>query len=131
MTPRTFLFNFKRQFADDVEAGRKLQTVRKTRADNRVPRPGDTVKLYTGLRTRAARRLGASVVVDCFPVHMDLAEPPTIVSNGVRLNPGEASAFARLDGFENAAAMFAWFRQTHGEDFEGFCVRWRTPTRPE
>jgi hypothetical protein len=125
--PRTFVANFQRQFAEDVAAGRKRQTIRATRKDGRVPRPGERFKGYTGLRTRDARLLVDSTVVDCFPITMDLSEPPSIVSNGIRLHHGEANSFARLDGFENAEAMFAWFRKTHGDDFEGFCVCWRSP----
>lgn len=128
---RTFVFNFQRQFADAVTAGRKLQTVRATRADNKVPRPGETVKLYTGLRTRLARLLNQGTVTECLPVRMDLGEPPSLTVGAEVLRGRDLRLFAESDGFESAAAMFEWFRGTHGFEFEGFCVKWQPKSRGE
>lgn len=134
-----FVFNFKAVFADRVAYGRKAQTIRAHRKDGKVPRQGDTVKLYTGLRTRNTKLLLEGVVTDCFPVHIDLhhdAYDRPFIINGIRLRPGEARSFARLDGFTDANDMQAWFRETYGpeQDFEGFCVRWSSrqpPSRAE
>ena len=49
--------NFRAEFADAVERGEKCQTIRAYRKDGRNPKPGDTLHLYTGMRTRACRRL--------------------------------------------------------------------------
>ncbi len=122
---RTFIFNFKKEFAADVESGKKLQTVRSLRADGRVPRDGEIVKLFTGLRTKGARLLLTSTVLECFPIHMDLMYPRSIIANGVRLSKSAADDFARADGFANATEMFAWFGDHYGMEFEGFCVKWR------
>lgn len=126
-----FSFNFRSQFAEAVERGEKLQTIRQRRKDGRVPKPGDRVTLFTGMRTAYCRRLGESVIVDCFPIHMDLEElgRRVIVSNGIRLHIGEAESFAKLDGFKSALEMLEWFRQTYrpADAFDGFCVRWRSP----
>lgn len=119
------VFNFHKQFAPLVERDEKRQTIRRKRRDGRQPKPGDTAILYTGLRTRQARKLGERTIVDVFRVQMVLDDEPYIVSNGVRLNPGEANAFAKLDGFTNAREMFAWFREQHGPMFDGFCTCWR------
>jgi len=125
--PRTFTFNFSPLFTDKVESGAKLQTIRRWRKDGKVPRPGDRVRLYAGLRTRRARLLVDSVVVECFPVTMDFTDERPVVSNGIHLHRGEATSFAQLDGFPSFAAMSDWFKETHGDQFEGFCVRWRSP----
>lgn len=121
---RTWCFNFQKQFAPKVEAREKRQTIRARRKDGRVPRPGDRVKLYTGLRTRGARLLCEGIVSACFPVQID-DDPMPIIAAGVRLNRSSANDFAEMDGFPHATAMVEWFRKTHGADFEGFCVRWR------
>jgi hypothetical protein len=131
MSTRVFLLNFKPQFVPLIERGEKRQTIRQDRKDGKVPHQGDTVKLYTGLRTRGARMIAACPVVECFTVHMDLRKGKReIVSNGIKLHPGEANSFARLDGFQNATEMFDWFETTYDEnsDFNGFCVRWRPPS---
>ena len=124
-----FTFNFKKQFAPLVERDEKLQTIRQRRKDGRTPKPGDRAHLYTGLRTCGARKLGERVVVDCVTVHFDLEDigARAIVSNGVRLNFGEAERFAKLDGFHSALQMLEWFRETYRTPaFDGFCVRWRS-----
>lgn len=124
---RTFLFNFKPKFAPLVESGAKRQTIRATRADNRVPQPGDVTKLYTGLRTIKARLLLAAPVIDCEPVRIDFSER-SLVLGGNRLRLGTLEQFAKEDGFADAAELFDWFKETHGpDDFEGFCVRWEAP----
>lgn len=123
-----FSFGFRKDFAELVRLGMKRQTIRQHRKDGRVPKPGDRVHLFSGLRTPRVRRLGTGKVVDCFPIYMDLLEHGQryIVSNGVRLAPGEANEFAKLDGFPSAVRMFDWFVETYEFDvFSGFCVRWR------
>lgn len=123
------ILNFRQQFAPLIERDEKRQTIRKTRADGKTPKPGETVYLYTGLRTKQVRKLGERIVVESFHVHMDLEDLSArcIVSNGVRLHLGEADAFARLDGFDSALQMLQWFKKTHQENaFDGFCVRWRS-----
>jgi protein gp37 len=50
--------NFKKQFAPLVETFKKRQTIRALRKDNRNPRPGQTLYLYTGMRTKGCKKLG-------------------------------------------------------------------------
>lgn len=83
----TFVFSFRREFESPILDGVKCQTIRPNRKDGRMPRAGDRVKLFTGMRTPQCKRLGIAEVTDCFPVYMDL-EPgyPIITARGVRLN---------------------------------------------
>jgi hypothetical protein len=120
----TFLFNFKPQFARLVESGAKRQTIRATRADNRVPRPGDIAKCYTGLRTTKARLLLAAPVVRCEPVRIDFEARTVLVGATLLIGP-RLGQFAKDDGFAGSAELFDWFKETHGpDDFEGFVVQW-------
>ena len=125
-----FIFNFRKQFTGAVEGGAKLQTIRQNRKDGRVPKPGDALYLWTGLRTASARKLGERKCVECFPVYFDLDDIGSciVVSNGIRLHVGEANSFAKLDGFDSATQMLEWFRATYApaSSFAGFCVRWRS-----
>ena len=119
-----FLFNFKPRFAPKVESGAKRQTIRATRADGRVPRPGDIAKCYTGLRTTKTRLLMAAPVVRCEPVRIDF-EARTILVGATLLIGPHLERFAKDDGFADAAEMFDWFHEPHGpDDFEGFVVQW-------
>lgn len=120
----TFLFNFKKAFAPRVESGEKRQTIRRNRKDARRPVPGDTVKLFTGLRTSGARLLRAATVVECLSVRMYIDER-VIVINGLNLDRERAIAFAVADGFKCLDEMMRWFFDQYGtNDFEGFCTRW-------
>lgn len=120
----TYLLNFKPQFADRVEAGDKRQTIRRWRTDGKRIRPGDTLKLYTGLRTSKARLLRTATVEEVASVRMDIAGN-VIVVDGDRLDTERAAAFARADGFTCVSEMLRWFKDQYMScDFEGYYVRW-------
>ncbi len=126
--------NFQKQFAAAVESGKKRQTIRCHRKDGRPHvLPGQTLKLYTGMRTKECRLLA---MVRCISV-----EVVTIDRDGVGLGEGtlrviwlgEASSFIRrgmleglaiADGFKDWPAMREWFRETHGLPFHGSLIKW-------
>lgn len=129
----TYLLNFKQKFADRVECGDKRQTIRRWRTDGKRMRPGDTLKLYTGLRTRNARLLRTATVESVASVRMDISEN-VIVVDGDRLDTERAAAFARADGFRCVSEMLDWFKNQYmSNDFEGYYVRWHlgSSARPE
>ncbi len=72
-------YNFRAQFAEDVESGRKTQTIRAERKDGRRPKVGDTLKLYTGMRTKACRLLAVGRCTAVVPITI---EPPCIYVAG-------------------------------------------------
>ncbi len=118
--------NFQAQFAPLVESGEKRQTIRSYRKDGRDPKQGDTLYLYTGMRTKACRKLGE---VRCNKVYeIVLNERYRDPSIGTLMSgcgfPCTIDRLAKLDGFRNAAAMFDWFEDTHGLPFEGLLIRW-------
>lgn len=114
--------NFQSQFAQAVESGDKRQTIRAPRKDGRDPEPGDLLHLYTGMRTKACRKIGERRCRKVMPVVIDF--------NSVRLN-GDSflltearETFARADGFEDWTAMRQWFEKVHGLPFRGFVICW-------
>ena len=120
------LIGFSERFADAVESGRKCQTIRALRKDGRVPKVGERVYLYTGLRKKGARKLGEGVV--------DGVQSLTIRStagwfhlylDGIRQSAWDYGDFARADGFGDWPALVAWFEGTHGLPFTGHLIRWR------
>ncbi|MEO0792132.1 MAG: hypothetical protein AAFY27_06250 [Pseudomonadota bacterium] len=116
------LLGFQKQFAADVEALVKRQTIRAPRKDGRDPKVGDRLQLYTGLRTKACRKLVANdpivksvqpIVVSRFGLVID-RKPVT-----------DADTVARADGFEDFEAMANWFKLTHDDDFfHGLLIKW-------
>ena len=124
-------FNFHALFAEDVEAGRKTQTVRAER--KHAPRVGETAHCFTGLRTAAARVLGRFPIVAVRPIFIDLDRTVTITETGDPnavyhrrpLAGDELEAFARADGFETAAEFLGWIEETHRLPFEGTVTYWQ------
>jgi hypothetical protein len=64
-------------------------------------------------------------------MHLPLAEriyePSWWLSGAVgyyRLPSGDAEHIAKIDGFENLAAMRAWFRDRYGLPFGGYRIMW-------
>lgn len=126
--------NFKKEFARAVETGEKRQTVRAHRKDGRPHcKQGDTIKLYTGMRTKSCRLLAEATVLSIKPVRIEATE---MWLDGQRLHASIFSRdqfdptdneFAQADGFTSFMDLSDWFRQVHGLPFEGVVIRWDEP----
>ena len=123
--------NFNKLFADLVEDGDKTQTVRALRKDGRPHcKRGDTIKLYTGMRTKGCRLLRTAKVTRVVPVRIEATEMflngerlPSIIYSRDQIEPTD-NEFAEADGFESFTDMADWFRKTHGLPFEGVAIFW-------
>ena len=122
------LLGFQAQFADVVESGEKTQTIRAYRKDKRDPKPGDTLYLYTGLRTKQCRKLGEAIAESVEVIGIGEAmfcedESPIEIVPLVLL-PREAHDLAIRDGFSDLDEMLSFFDKTHDLPFEGLLIRW-------
>lgn len=113
--------NFQKQFAPKVESGEKKQTIRANRKDGRDLKPGDTLYLYTGMRTKTCRKLGEAEAKSVHDVKID--ERGTMV-DGIRLDPLTLKHFAQADGFSCVKDYLNFFTRTHGLPFRGKLIRW-------
>ena len=114
------ILNFQKQFADAIKDGSKCQTIRKRR---KYPiKKGDTLYLYTGLRTKNAEKLKEIKCSDVLKVKMDWKKValPAIVINYLEY----LDEFAIADGFEDWTEMINWFESVHGIPFEGDIIMW-------
>lgn len=121
-------YNFKSRWADDVAEGRKRGTIRAD-GKRRHARPGEALQLYTGMRTRACRKLVEPdpICRDSIPVRLDrgLSERRIVVTYaGQEMEREALEALARGDGFATAAEMLDWFVATHGLPFSGRHITW-------
>lgn len=123
-------YSFKAQFAAPILAGTKRQTIRATR--KRHACSGETLQLFTGMRTRFCRLIGTATCSAVFPITMIFPNGP--IECGT-LNPDAAlwtwhadklDDFAIQDGFCDFAAMRAfWADEYPGVDlFTGVLVQW-------
>jgi hypothetical protein len=120
------LLNFQARFAPLVETGMKPHTVRARRADGRDPLPGDTLHLYTGLRTKAARLLRrepCQYAAD-ITVQASAGDVHHILLGGRPLEQHAIDVLAANDGFPNATEFVRFFEQTYGLPFTGLLIGW-------
>jgi len=118
--------NFYPQFADQVESGQKLQSIRKIGG---IPwKVGDKAHLFTGLRTKACRKLGVGVVADI--VRVAIAEHVLWVDQDFFTQWRSFDKFAQADGFSHWNEMTDWFREIHGLPFHGVLIRWELEEQP-
>lgn len=116
------LLDFKKQFADAVESGEKRCTIRAYRKDGRDPKPGDTLYLYTGLRTKSCRKLK---VCKCKSVTKLRIGDDFVQKEILRgLFFMNSTKIAHLDGFDNKKDFFDFFKKTHGLPFRGLLIEW-------
>lgn len=133
-------YNFKRQFAADVEALIKLQTIRAEREPPaRHALPGEPVQLYVDQRLPGCRKLVDPDPI-CISVEPIIIEPliqlplpygepaeiftRVILGATILLTP-EIEQLARDDGFDCFESMRKFFQETHGLPFEGFLIKWK------
>ena len=106
--------NFLPRFAEAVELGHKLQTIRAPRADGRPHcKVGDWLKLYTGQRTEDCRLLGearvtriAKIRIDATSVWIDGRCLPATLTD--RHGPQTDGEFAQADGFDDFLDLRDW-----------------------
>ncbi len=117
--------NFSPEFAADVEAGRKTQTIR----HRARLKSGDRIQLYTGQRTKKCRKLGEATCTAVMPI---MLRRFGLTLGHKLMCSGEMDELARLDGFSDYRAMWEWFSQRYGTaHFTGYVIRWRLSASAE
>jgi hypothetical protein len=109
------LYNFQKRFAPKVESGEKLQTIRRRR---KYPtRAGETPYLYSGLRTKAPRKLRDDnpKCTNVLPIEIHEERAKLKVKVGPEwLSESELDAFALADGFADARDFHLFWSKVHG-----------------
>lgn len=112
-------YNYKARFAPDVESGKKRTTLRKPR---KYPtKPGDWLKHYTGMRTRACRLLSEGECLSVEPVKIDHA---FVYLNGESLPYAEIIKLAHADGFASVEEFASFFDGQYGLPVELELIKW-------
>ncbi len=112
--------NFQERFAELVESTKKRQTIR--RVWKRPIKPGDTLYLYTGMRTKRCRLLCSALCERVTHIRIEIF--------GVRWKGKDwvdgtlLEVFARRDGFDSWLEMRDWFDKRYGLPFEGVLIQW-------
>ncbi|WP_395736308.1 hypothetical protein [Prosthecobacter sp.] len=123
--------NFSPQFAPKVESREKRQTIRATR---KAPiKNGDTLHIFTGLRTKKARRLlppqECTQALDIVIRRKALKNSKYIgldvrLQFAGKLTRERIEKLAREDGFDSVEAFTAWFLPEGRDEFKGQLIKW-------
>jgi hypothetical protein len=119
------LLGFKKRFAPAVESGKKRQTIRARRKDGLDPKPGQTLYLYTALRTTQARKLREATCTAVKAVTID--ESGMLLLDGLAvIEPSDRNAFAIADGFGSWDELVDYWQTEHGRDLPwyGIVIYW-------
>ena len=119
--------SFQKQFGPPILSGVKRHTLRNPR--KRDPRPGDTLQLYTGMRTKFCRLLGTATCLGIVELRLSFVEEIVEYASGATVYQGkeQLDTFAVSDGFASWAEMAAFWRKHHPETlgfWEGNKVFW-------
>ena len=117
-------YNFQARFAELVRSGTKPHTIRTPRKRPTVE--GDTLHLFTGMRTRKCARIGTVTCtsVTSIQIGKNVMDEDHVLHDGRFLDRNEIEALALRDGFESAEAFFTYFRETYGPQFRGELIAW-------
>jgi len=120
------LYNFLPRFVPFILDGRKTHTIR---AERRYPdKPGTTLHLYTGLRTKRAKLLMRVECVAVEEIEILTIEKygghPYVFVGGLGLNHSEKEQLARRDGFHDFTEMIAFWEARL--PFKGHIIHWKT-----
>lgn len=115
-------FSFQEAFVPLILSGEKRMTIRKKARCS----PGDTMHLFTGLRTKSCQKIGEARCQAVAPIKIG-AESITIGMGGVvtlMARTDELDFFARNDGFESWQPFRDFFKDRYGLPFSGFAHLW-------
>lgn len=120
-------YSFKKHFAEPIVAGRKRQTLRDDR--KRHARVGETLQLYTGMRTKHCRMIGTATCLAVSRIRLDFEDGRVeSVETGLALTTlEELDAFAVYDGFPDWRALERFWRKEHPDvaaAWEGVRIQW-------
>jgi len=124
-------YSFKERFVPMILDKTKRQTIRKKRKGQ--AKPGSTLYLYFGLRTKWCKKLGEEICTDVKEII--ITKEGYVYVGGTKLTHAEKDQLAFLDGFRNEGSlwmtpehcfdiMFRWWNQTHSLPFKGDIIYW-------
>ena len=115
-------YNFQSQFAPLVESGAKTQTIRAV-GNRRHAVAGNTLQLYTGMRTKSCRLLLRAPCLSVQKIEITLGG--AVYLDGDWLHPCHRYPLAVADGFKNEDEFYEFFLKKAA--FEGVLIKWQFP----
>lgn len=118
-------YNFRKEFSGKVRNGRKRCTIRAKRKNGYLPRPGEQIDLYTGMRSKGCKKLRTVKVKSVRPITIVCDHERThIAIDGLSLSWPEIRQLARADGFSSVAEFRGFFEEMHGTQAHLYLIEW-------
>ena len=112
-------FSFKPYMAPKILDGTKLSTIRSTKRCE----VGDTMQLYTGMRTKKCKKLKDVVCIGVAPIMIREPDIWAIIGK-IEGNIHPANVLHLQEGFKNAQEFLEFFRQEYGLPYRGWIHAW-------
>ena len=101
-------YNCQPRFVPMILDGSKHHTIRRKR--KRPTKPGDLLKLYTGMRTKECKLIMSEKCTSVVPVKI-YPDTGSVVLDGKPLSETEVVIFASRDGFPDVYDFFEFFQR--------------------
>ena len=101
-------YNFRERFVPMILDGSKHHTIRRRR--KRPTKPGDVLRLYTGMRTKECKLIASMQCTSVVPVKI-YPDTGSVVLDGKPLSEMEVVMFASRDGFPDVYDFFEFFQR--------------------
>lgn len=120
-------YSFQPRFVGPIIAGTKRQTIRAKR--KRHVRPGETMQLYMGLRTKQWELIGTAMCRRILPIMVNLRDACIECDGHLRTSADDLRVFANADGFPSGWVEMRDFWREHypdaGDVWRGVLIVWR------
>lgn len=104
----------------------KRNTIRQIRSN--PIKSGDTLQLYTGMRTKYCRKIGEVSCEACYAIEIQQTNPKGLAQVEIEsigfLTQTEIEGLAKMDGFRNWTEMFSFFSTNYPLPFKGVLITW-------
>ena len=119
-------YNFKKQFAPAVKSGEKRCTMRQRRKNGYVPKIGELIDLYTGMRSKGCTKLCRVMVKLVRPITIicDDDDRTHVHLDGRELMLHQVKDLAVQDGFGSIAEFRGFFRGQYGTQAHLYLIEW-------
>ena len=117
-------YSFKEQFVAPIQDNVKRQTIRAHR--KRHARPGETLQLYTAMRTKYCTLIGTATCELVVPITIDFSDNSVLIGPNAHRGWASLDELAHKDGFDGWLSMREFWRENHGSIsvFSGVLIRW-------
>ena len=118
-------YSFQKQFVPLIESGAKRSTIRQRRKNGYLPRQGDVLKLYTGMRTKACRLVAEVAVTEVKPIVIYSRHGcADVILDAKQLSDWEVMELAHADGFKSIQAFADFFEDKYGHELQAYMIKW-------